>query len=219
MRSLKLVFSIFVLLGASLFAGTNAFAQSGSFEVTVVNLTRGQSFTPIFVASHVAGARLFNLGQPASTELATLAEAGDTAPLEALVAIPEVIDVANSGGLLEPGGTATITVSAEGATHISVASMLIPTNDTFFAANGVMVPDEGDLVIRSPGYDAGSEPNDESCDNIPGPVCGGEGLSENTDGEGYVHIQAGIHGIGDLDAAERDWRNPVAEITIRRIAQ
>ena len=34
--------------------------------------------------------------------------------------------------------------------------------------------------------------------------------------EGYVHIHAGIHGIGDLDASVRDWRNPVAEITIVR---
>jgi hypothetical protein len=31
-------------------------------------------------------------------------------------------------------------------------------------------------------------------------------------GERFVHIRAGIHGIGNLNAAQRDWRNPVAEI-------
>jgi hypothetical protein len=47
-------------------------------------------------------------------------------------------------------------------------------------------------------------------------VCGGEGGSPGV-GEGYVHIHTGIHGIGDLlTAAMYDWRNPVAEITIRR---
>jgi hypothetical protein len=34
-----------------------------------------------------------------------------------------------------------------------------------------------------------------------------------------VHIHAGMHGIGDLDASVRDWRNPVAQVTIRRILQ
>ncbi|CAN0274168.1 unnamed protein product, partial [Laminaria digitata] len=31
-------------------------------------------------------------------------------------------------------------------------------------------------------------------------------------GEGVVHIQRGFHGVGDLSAANYDWRNPVAEI-------
>jgi len=39
------------------------------------------------------------------------------------------------------------------------------------------------------------------------------------DGEGYIHIHAGIHGAGTgtLDPATYDWRNPVVEITITRI--
>jgi hypothetical protein len=37
------------------------------------------------------------------------------------------------------------------------------------------------------------------------------------DEEGFVHVHAGIHGIGDLVAADRDWRNPVAQIAIRRL--
>ena len=62
-----------------------------------------------------------------------------------------------------------------------------------------------------------SEPNDEDCDNIPGPVCDGAGPSPGAGGEDYVHIHAGIHGIDDLVASERDWRNPVAYITITRV--
>ena len=36
------------------------------------------------------------------------------------------------------------------------------------------------------------------------------------DGEGYVHIHRGMHGIGDLAPEIYDWRNPVAAITITR---
>jgi hypothetical protein len=35
--------------------------------------------------------------------------------------------------------------------------------------------------------------------------------------EEYVHIHSGIHGIGDLDPAEFDWRNPVATIRIQKV--
>jgi hypothetical protein len=48
-------------------------------------------------------------------------------------------------------------------------------------------------------------------------VCAGEGFDASRDGaEGRVLVHAGIHGIGDLVAADRDWRNPVARVTIRR---
>jgi len=34
-----------------------------------------------------------------------------------------------------------------------------------------------------------------------------------------VHIRTWIHGIGDLPPEIRDWRNPVARVTIRRVNQ
>ena len=103
--------------------------------------------------------------------------------------------------------------------YVTVTSMLIPTNDAFIAVNGVKGPksNHGPKVIMSPAYDAGSEPNDELCSNIPGPVCGGDGGSPAASGEGYVHIHAGIQGIGDLNSADFDWRNPTAKITIKRM--
>lgn len=63
------------------------------------------------------------------------------------------------------------------------------TNDAFAALNAVPLPASGSSTHNILIYDAGSEPNDEVCANIPGPVCGGEGDSPNVDGEGYVHIQ------------------------------
>jgi hypothetical protein len=203
--------------------------RGSQFAVTVTNLTRGQTFTPVLVASHREGVSLFALGQASSPELAVLAEEGDVAPLTALLmSSPLVRAVANSGappgGFVGPGQSKTVLVDAgRGADHISVAAMLIPTNDGFFALNGVRAPRGHEtLSYLSPAYDAGSERNDELCASIPGPSfteCGGPGGGAQPAGgeEGYVHIHAGIHGVGDLEASERDWRNPVALILIKRV--
>ena len=207
------------LAGSVLFSST-AMADSAAYEVTITNLTRAQAFTPILVASHQKGVELFQLGSAASDELSVLAEGGDVAPLTAaLQATGKVRDITNSGGLLMPGQSVTVTVAAgHGARKISLASMLIPTNDSFIALNGVKAPKgHRSVVYYSPGYDAGTEPNDENCMNIPGPVCGGEGGSPGAGGEGYVHISRGIAGIGDLDSATYDWKNPTAKIEIRRV--
>lgn len=205
--------------------GNSLPANAADFEVTITNLTRGQQFTPILVATHKAGVKLFHLGQPASPELATLAEEGNTVPLAGLLtAMPDVLDVTNASGLLNPGASVTLKVKTRGTfNHLSVASMLIPSNDGFFALNGVKGPwDQEVMTHTSVAYDAGSERNDELCAHIPGPSfveCGGPGGGGAPMGgeEGYVHVHAGIHGIGDLNAAERDWRNPVARIVIRRL--
>ena len=77
-------------------------------------------------------------------------------------------------------------------------------------------------MLYSPGYDAGTEDNDETCASIPGPPypeCGGPGGgAAPPGGEGYVFIHAGMHGNGDFDETLRDWRNPVARITIERLS-
>ncbi len=213
-----LVLSLCALLSLTLLS-TAASAQR--FKVTVTNLTGGETFTPIMVASHKAGVKLFTLGTPASVELEQVAEAGDLAALEAsLSSNQKVLQVVDSGAPLPPGKSVTLTVEARGPfDHVSVASMLIPTNDAFFAVNGADGLDffKHTVVYFSPAYDAGTEADDELCAHIPGPpnVCTGEGFNASRAGDGnFVHIHSGIHGVGDLSAAIYDWRNPVARIEI-----
>jgi hypothetical protein len=232
MRRLRALMVPALFLVTGVCVGETAFAQRGpQYEVTVTNLTRGQQFTPILVASHREGATLFSLGETASSQLETLAEEGNTGPLaNLLLSMPEVKDVKTSpapppaSNLIDPGESVVVTVEAgAGFGHLSVAAMLIPTNDGFFAINAVKGPKGNKtLTLLAPAYDAGSERNDELCASIPGPnfaECGGAGGGAMVVGgeEGYVHIHAGIHGIGDLVAANRDWRNPVAKVTIRRV--
>ncbi|MCU0807624.1 MAG: spondin domain-containing protein [Candidatus Contendobacter sp.] len=220
MKLLATVLTAFLLLTAPLTGAQAQFVRGVMYEVTITNITRGALFTPILVASHRSGVNLFDLGQPTSADLAILAEDGDIAPLaQALRADSRVVDVANSTGLLEPGQSVTVRVAAQSADRVSLAAMILPTNDGFIALNGVAAPRFGSETYWVPGYDAGSEPNDERCAAIPGPQCGGEGASPSVGGEGYVHVHAGIHGIADLKAEEYDWRNPVATVTIRKSAR
>ena len=189
-------------------------------EVTITNISNNVTFTPIMAASHRHEIDLFEVGEAASDELITVAESGNVAPLSALLSgNNDVSDVQNSGGLLGPGQSVTIMLEADKRTNrVSIASMMLPTNDSFIALDSVRVPKRGKTAsYRSPGYDAGSETNDEICLNIPGPYCGGAGLSPADPGEGYVHISRGIAGNADLAPADFDWRNDVAKITVRSV--
>jgi Spondin_N len=201
-------------------SGNGPSRSSRVFEVSITNLTRGQTFTPILVATHSPRAQFFELGEPAGNGLAVLAEDGNTAVLASeLASTGEVLDAQTIPGLLAPGATATIRVRANARfDRLSIAAMLIPTNDSFMALSSLDLPWIGGTVTRTLiAYDAGSEPNDERCANIPGPRCGGEGSSPSRNGEGFVHVSNGMHGIGDLAASVYDWRNPVARVVIRRV--
>jgi len=221
------MFTILKKAAAAVFVAGFTFSSSAlangyaSYHVTITNITNSIIFTPILVSSQRREVSIFELGSPASEDLAAIAEAGDVGPLTTtLNANPRVVDVQNSGNPLLPGKSVTVVVSAaHGARRISIASMMLPTNDGFIALNSVKVPRHGSATFFSPGYDAGSELNDELCTNIPGPLCNGVGPSpgDNEGDEGYVHIHRGMHGIGDLAADVYDWRNPVARITVTRV--
>ena len=221
MKFIKTFFSTGLILSASLFAGIASADNNRAFEVTVTNITKGEVFTPIMVASHRHGVKLFEIGEPADQDLEMLAEGGDTAPLSnSLLSSGLALDVVTAGGPLLPGHSVTLSVKTNSRNaHVSVASMLVPTNDAFFAVNGIHGPrGKRTKTVYSPAYDAGTEENDELCANIPGPpfACTGEGFNAES-GEGYVYIHPGIQGNGDLASAAYDWNNPVAKITIKRV--
>ena len=216
-RKSMFVLAIALLLClASIPVGLTAKDGPTAYEVKITNLTRGSILAPILVASHLPGLRLFMLGTAASSELEMLAELGDPSSLQ--TAIQSYVYESTIVGPIPygPNNTVTAMVATSGQyDHISVASMLVPTNDAFFAVNGVAGPTGNEsIVIYSPAYDAGTEENDEVCDS---PTNGGPCGIGPSIGEGYVHIHAGMHGVGTLDPAEVDWRNPVAMIEIRRI--
>jgi len=193
-----------------------------TFAVTITNITSTQVFTPVLVATHTAGASFFELGSPPSGELADLAEGGATGGLKALLdSLPQYVMDTNTSGmtpdgnpLINPGESVTVYITGNrDYDRLSLAGMLLPTNDTFVAVDSLKLP-RNHTATMALAYDAGSEMNDELCVNIPGPQCGGSPFSAGL-AEGYVHISRGISGEGDLAASDYDWRNPVARVAVR----
>jgi hypothetical protein len=217
-------------LGLIVSSSIAAADRMAEYEVTITNITPGQSFTPQLVVTHTNALRLFDLGTPASVELEMLAEGGDTAPLTDSVdgAATEAITI---DGLLGPGQTVSTTISGYSKNGVlSIAAMMIPTNDAFVGLNSVPLPEKrgGTASYLVPAYDAGTEVNDQSCQHMPGPRCNipEAGFSEES-GEGFVHIGNGFHDLGDIDddgfevlgPKVYDWRNSVARITVRKMSK
>ena len=232
MKLKKYVFSvtfimIFILVSGLSYADQDRDKDKRKYEVTITNLTRGQVFSPPIVIRHSRNFNLFKLGDPASDGLALLAEEGD--PEDLIGELSPRFHYEVAGGPVMPGKSESVTlkIGKRGdLSLISVAGMLVTTNDAFFAGRDIWFLGKEKVTVYAVAYDAGSEKNSEMCNDIPGPPCNTPESNNNNPGppEGFVYVHAGIHGIGPVvgqdpgvDAAMHDWRNPVAKITIRRI--
>ena len=216
------------LLAATMFFSHLAYAdhpnpRNRTYEVTIVNVTKGQVFSPPVLVTHSSDVALFEVGTPALVELALVAEDGAGQPLVDLVeGLPQVFEAQATSAPLMPGASAVYSIDgSRNKGVLSVVGMLVNTNDAFFAIDSVDLPRfrGSSRSYYASAYDAGSEGNNEDCAFIPGPACpAGSGNARSTaDAEGYVHIHNGVHGIADLAASAYDWRNPVARITITRV--
>ena len=193
-----------------------------SATVRVQNLTPGQPFGPTVVIVHNANYRLFENGEPASDGLEQLAEDAFTDPIMMEAeANPDVLQVF-VGSAVPPLQSDQVEIEFTSEfNQVSVAQMLVNTNDAFYAARNVTIPSSGSTLARVPAYDAGTEVDDENCLNVPGPACGGGNRGQNPQ-DGVVYISNGVFGevngiTTDLDNQSLyDWRNPVADISVSR---
>ena len=215
------------LAGAALlWSAAPASAQFGAakYRVTITNLTKGQILAPAIVATHTESATpLYRMGEPASPELAGVAEDAMLDPMVDMLANDaDVLDVqliTGVNGPILPGETASVEVDSLGQyNRVSLVSMLVTTNDSFAGISNVRGPNLGTGVHFAPALDAGTEANTESCEHIPGPPCNNGGVRVTEGAEGYVYVSPGISGEGDdLSQSGYDWRNPVARVAITRL--
>jgi len=207
---------VLTLMVAALAAGTMPAEAQNTATIQITNLSH-QIISPPVVVSHTWKVAVFVPGQPASSDLAALAEDGDvTGLVDLLSGHDEVLDVAAAGGNLLPGETATLEVEVRGKyNRLSAVGMLVTTNDAFFGLSNFYIdPSQPVQRIMVPAWDAGTEANNEMCAFIPGPPCGNKFVRDTEDAEGFVSIHSGIHGTGDLLPSEWAWQNPVVEIAV-----
>lgn len=213
------------IIAAGLFGLFSAASQAQDLTVTITNLTHGIYFTPVISAAHDASTSIFHAAEEASAELQALAEGGDISGISGLLSVAGAdIDENPAGGLLAPAKSANFTLSSNN-NYLSVAAMMLPTNDGFIGLDSWEIPSEaGTYTVFLNAYDAGTEANDEIIANIPNPIgitsTGASGVTTEISNTN-VHIHPGVlgdddqtGGISDLNSSEHRWLNPVAKLTI-----
>lgn len=215
----------------------NAFGANISIELT--NTSHGSFFTPFLVTAHDGSTHLFEVGQAASAHLQAMAEGGDISGLSSDVGGADSDTVENpAGGLLGPGETATVDLNTDttGNGHLSLAAMILPTNDGFVGVDALKIPTQaGTYTFMLNAYDAGTEPNNELVaaeGGVPGtpgfpnppPIGLTDSGGSNVVGDDpntTVHIHRGVlgdtnpsGGTSDIDSTKHRWLNPIAKLVI-----
>lgn len=181
-----------------------------TFSVTLRNTSDTTPYngilTPVAWATHDERVSLFEIGEPASVGLERLAEDGNAQPLaDALSAFigngVGTAAVEGSGGIGAGGEFAFTVTPTTTYPYLSLASMIVPSNDTFMAffPEGIkLLNDDGsprtqpeinaDIAARFIAWDAGTERNQAGAagpDQAPrqaGPDTGAD------EGDGTVRI-------------------------------
>ena len=196
--------------------------MSYEFTVQVTNLTNAQPLSPIAAIAHSEG-MLWQIGEPASAALELMAEGGDNSEL---LATDFAMASSSAESPLPPGEQVTLMLSTEqlDSLKISLATMLVNTNDAFTGLNAINVSSlavNESMSRTSFAYDAGTEANSEAQGTIPGPADSGEGYNEMRDDINRVAMHPGVVSQDDgltnsVLTSQHKFDNPVARITITR---
>lgn len=193
------------------------------YQITVSNITNAQPLSPIAVLLHDTG-EIWQLGQPASIMLENLAESGDNSQV---LASDFAVSNATNGEVLLPGVQTELMISTTDttATYLSLATMLVNTNDAFTGLSRIDIANlavNQMLDFRVAVYDAGTEGNSELTGTIPGPADGGEGFNEARDDVDYVARHPGVVSANDGLANsilnnQHKFDNPAMSVKIVRL--
>jgi hypothetical protein len=191
-----------------------------SYQISVTNLTASQPLSPVAVVLHQAG-YLWSVGGVPSVPLEMMAEGGDNSGLLTLG-----MAAASGTGPIGPGSNETISVTVQDVTDakLTVATMLVNTNDAFSGLNAWDLSQlaVGDSWTTTAGvYDAGSEVNSEAAGTMPGPADGGEGFNAMRSDTGYVAMHPGVVSADDglnssVLSVEHRFDNPAVRIMVTR---
>ena len=202
------------------------------FKVTLTNLTTGvptqggQIFSPPIFVTHGHGFSIGASGEAASAELTALAEEGNNMPLAVLAGGSDAVSgivafPAPPDGVVLPSGSVSATISASSSMgYLSLATMLVETNDGIVLGNSLPLFDEDgnprSFTMDLISYDAGTEDNNELATHVPGPPF--DGLERAPTEGGVIAPHPGIAGTADVGAAF-GWTEPTATVTVEAMVE
>ncbi len=204
---------------------TSGTVDMTSYRIELINLTNNQPFSPPAAMLHDGGFSAWEIGKPASEAIEVLAESGGASKL---ISLQQGNPMFTGKGELLAGQTLSFEIGSSDANvnHLTLATMLVNTNDAFTGLTNIDLEGmtSGDKrVFLTPAYDAGTEFNDELAAHVPGPAAGGEGFNAARDDvTAVVTHHAGVvskdDGLADsaLSQAER-FDNPVLLVKITRL--
>jgi hypothetical protein len=186
------------------------------YQVTIENLTSNQIFSPPVFISHDSSYRLFKVHRFASHELRLIAEDGNNGPAATRATNSRrVFDVQTAAGGILPGDSVTVTLRSPRSARLSLAGMLVQTNDGFVGVDSLRLNGKSARTWDLKALDAGTEANNEMAAYVPGPPFGGT-MRDPT--HQRITYHPGIQGGADIDPATYGWTGPVARLTITPVA-
>ncbi len=213
--------------GAALAAGPDDAGQvanaTGTYDITVENLTSGQPLSPPLIVAHRPGASVWKNGSVASHVVAAIAEDANNAPALQLLRGARGVQVAKTGvdlgasapAPIPPGARQTYRIRVADSSRLSLTTMLVNTNDGFTGLSSYRLR-RGTRTMTRPAYDAGSEKNNQDKAFIPGPV-GGNPFVRDPEGRVIRQHPGLLPGVGDLTSAKHGFnRRAVAKVTVSR---
>lgn len=222
------------------------------YVVTMTDLTTGQPMSPPMAATHRGSGAMWSLGSPSSFALKEIAENGNNAPMYydlqqarragTVYDFAQGVSTQNFPSPIVPAGRAApvtpfpqrVSFRIRGnpqADRLSVASMLVCTNDGFTGVNGLALPKAkgGSVTVPLQAYDTGTELNTQLLAHMMPPCQGLIGVPSSTGASGEAvsrpslaqNGSIGIHtgltaGVGDLQPIHF-WTGPVGQLTVTRV--
>ena len=210
MFNFRIYLTTVAVLSSGLIMTSKAIAAT-TVRVTVENLspTNGTFVTPVWVGFHNGGFDLYNRGEAASVALERLAEDGNVTPISNAFSASGAGTVQGSvrGGSIPQiapkeisSAIFTLDETAASSRYFSYASMVVPSNDAFFANDNPLEHEifdaKGNFIgadfieLGSDILDAGTEVNDEIPSNTA--FFGQTIPNTGTDQNGTVQIHPGF---------------------------
>jgi hypothetical protein len=241
MSRTRVVFTLLVAAAlAAILGATPASAKGGrvqTYRVTIVNLTDSQPLGLVAAATHRQGPDLFEVGELASPGVERMAEDGQFDILvQEFNASGKTTEAKGVEAAMTPSGTTfgpftdtvTFEITARPGDRLSLATMIICTNDGFTGVSNVKLPNHGSATWSLVGYDAGTEDNTESSEDledpctllgpdVPGDPDGNDDVGPDTSPAEAIMPHPGIAGGSDLSVAAHGFDDPVARLTVERI--